>query len=322
LRTVLIAAALLMGGGRSQALAWGCDAHRAIAIVTAQLLGSTAVQVRAALAASPIDPRLDRFCAPVPDDILADVSTWADDIRAVEPSTAPWHFINFPRSLGARISTHQRFCPGGACVVDAVVRQFDVLRTAGDRNLRASALRYIIHLIGDVHQPLHAITNGDRGGNCLPIAYFGQPPQQDANGNFTPNLHRVWDNDLIRTLMKARGLADARALAGSIASTGLPQNVPAEIPTTARVRSWARGSNTVARTVAYGRLPVNPPIESAAASRLLSCDENDHVGMRMAALHEAIGPQYEQASAPAIISQLRLAAVRLAAVLKAAFPER
>ena len=94
----------------------------------------------------------------------------------------------------------------------------------------------------------------------------------------------------------------------------------AAAPTAAAVNEWARAANRLARDVAYGRLPVKTPIEPGTAITLSSCDDNNHVARRLAGLHERIDAAYEQASTPVIVSQLRLAGERLAAVLKAAFP--
>ncbi len=321
LRATMLAMGLLVTAGGSEALAWGCDGHRAVAIVAQRLLSATAAnRVRAVLTASPVDPGLARFCAPVPADIIADVATWADDFRDTEPQTAAWHFIDFPRSFGSNTTSHESFCPGGDCVIDAIVKQFQVLRNSPDPTLKANALRFLIHFIGDIHQPLHTISNGDRGGNCVPVTYFMQPPQEGENGSFRPNLHGVWDTESIRRFMNREGLIDASALAARVAGGTLPSTVAPATPTTTRVRSWARDSNRLARTVTYGRLPVNPPMEPASAAMIASCNDNNQVSRRMEMLHERVDESYEQASVPAILSQLRLAGMRLAAVLRAAFP--
>jgi len=314
-------------GGASNAFAWGCDGHQAVALIAERLLGSTTTAVRVVLNGSPVDPGLKRFCNPVPSDILADVSTWADDVVAVDPATAGWHFIDFPRAIGAVAGSHEQYCPRGDCAIDAIVTQFKVLTTSRDPQSRANALRFIVHLVGDIHQPLHAITNGDRGGNCLPITYFGQRPQEDEKGNFNLNLHRVWDSDAIRVLMREHGLRDAAALADHVNSR-LPSTLVARTPTVAEVESWARATNALARTVAYGRLPVPPPVEpampsgastSSASPTLTTCAENNHVGRRMAALDEKLDAAYQAAIAPVILTQLRLGGEHLAGVLKAAF---
>ena len=321
IRSIALTVGLLIASGPSTAFAWSCDGHRAIVFVAERLLSAKTLRAaKAVLTASPPDPALRRSCNAVPSDVLADAATWADDYRDTDPGTASWHFINFPRSIGADTAAYEKYCPNGNCIVDAIVAQFQTLKISSDPKRRANALRFILHLVGDIHQPLHAITNGDRGGNCLPVTYFTEVPLEDDRHSFSPNLHRVWDGDSIRRVMSTHGLADARALAGNLAQSQMPQTVAAAAPTAAGVNEWARASNGLARDVAYGRLPVKTPVEPGAAITLSSCDDNNHVARRIAGLHERIDASYEQASVPVIVSQLRLAGLRLASVLKAAFP--
>ena len=204
-------------------------------------------------------------------------------------------------------------------VSDADVNTF-LVEGALDLALKGNALRYLIHFIGDLHQPLHTTTNGDRGGNCLPITHYDQAPREDELHNFRPNLHGVWDDGTIRRLMMTRGLVNSRALADYAVANGAQRAVNAQAPTTALVVSWARSVNALARRVTYGKLPVMVPMEPAETFSLSSCDDNNHASRRMAALAEKIDASYERASVPIILSELRLAAERLAAVLKAAFP--
>src|SRR5713226_5689174 len=233
--TLVLAMALLLSAGTTDAIAWGCDGHRAIVFIAERLLAPAALAAaRATLAASPVDPGLKRFCDPTPDDLIADVASWADDYRDTSPATSRWHFVDVPRSVALTVANEHTYCPGGNCVIDAIAAQFRALTTSSDAMVKANALRFIIHFVGDLHQPLHATTNGDRGGNCVPVTYYGRMPQENANGNgdYSPNLHGVWDSSTIRTLMSAKGLADARALAGYIvAQRALPAAVAAQTPT-------------------------------------------------------------------------------------------
>jgi hypothetical protein len=322
-RIAVLSVVLSALAGESQAWAWGCEGHQAIAIAAERLLPSqTRAVVNAVLAASPIDAALRRFCEPTPGSPLGDSATWADDFREVEPATGAWHFINFPRAVGAHTGDYKGFCApqasgGAGCVVDALVAQYQTLTTTRTPTLKANALRFIVHFAGDIHQPLHAITNGDRGGNCFPVTVLDQAPQEDDRHNWRPNLHGVWDVELVRGLMRARHLAGPSELATFIAAA----RANAEPPTAARVAGWARESNALARRIAYGKLPVTPPVEPARANTLASCDDNNHVASRMAALHERITPAYQAASEPAVVNQLRLAAERLASMLQAAFHE-
>jgi hypothetical protein len=291
-------------------------------MIAERLLSPAALgAIKAVLAASPVDAAIKPYCPPVPSDPIADSATWADDYRVLDPSTGGWHFIDFPLAVGKNTSDYKKYCPMGNCVIDAIVTQYHVMMTATDAKEKGNALRYIIHFVGDIHQPLHTTTNGDRGGNCLPITYFGQQSEEDARHNFRPNLHSVWDESTIRRLMSTQRLVDSRALADYVAMTNPPHPVSAKPPTTSRVTSWAGEANKLAIRVTYGRLPVKPPVEPASTFEMLSCDDNNHASQRMAALHEQIAEPYERASVPVIINQIRLAGERLAAVLKAAFPD-
>ena len=318
-----IVATMVVTCGRGDALAWGCHGHQAIAVLAERLLDAPALQaIKAVLDASPVDPSLRRNCETVPSDVVADASTWADDERAADPATASWHFVNLPRSIDSKTASAAPYCQRGGCVIDAVTTQFRALKTSRDPTGRANALRFILHLVGDVHQPLHAITNGDRGGNCFPVAYLARSPEEDERGTFSPNLHGVWDSGLIATLMKAHGLSDARALAGYLARQGpFPATVTASAPTTSSVTLWARDSHALARSVAYGRLPVAVPMESAMALPPTSCTGNHDVAHRLLALRVRLGEPYELAAETAIVGRLRLASMRLAGVLKSVFSE-
>ena len=123
---------------------------------------------------------------------LADVAPWADEIRndpaqrALWRATAPLHYINFSDSA-CRYRAN-RDCAGGRCIVAGIERNMRVL---GDRRRsdaeRGQALRLLVHLVGDVHQPLHAGYRRDRGGN-------GYQVQWKKRGT---NLHRVWDSPVL-----------------------------------------------------------------------------------------------------------------------------
>ena len=90
---------------------------------------------------------------------LASVSTWADEHR--NPKTAPRHYVNFPR--GNCSFEPERDCPEGQCVVRAIDEQVKVLKSGAEDELKLKALKYLVHFVGDVHQPLHAGYGDDRG---------------------------------------------------------------------------------------------------------------------------------------------------------------
>lgn len=134
---------------------------------------------------------------------LASVAGWADLIRDDRPETARWHFVNIP--FEASHYDPKRDCAApkpGDCVVAAVERFRRVLgsRTRTDSE-REEALKFLVHLIADLHQPLHAADRADRGGNDLPVTFFGEEIQ---SGDRPWNLHAVWDGGLI----ERTGLSD------------------------------------------------------------------------------------------------------------------
>ena len=156
------------------ALAWGVQGHHVVAAM-AQARLSPAARDEA-----------NRLLALEPGASLLSVSTWADEQRSTE--TAPWHYVNFPR--GQCAYTPERDCPDGQCVVGAIERQNEVLRSRAPDSERLLALKFVVHLVADVHQPLHAGHGDDRGGNTYQLQAFLQGS----------NLHAVWDLWLIRAL--------------------------------------------------------------------------------------------------------------------------
>ena len=141
------------------ASAWGCRGHQTVAFLAEKHLTPEAKQMfQALLTDNPIDPQLKRFCGNTQTDVFADAATWADDERTKAPNTAPWHFIDIP--LGAKRNQVHESCGSTGCVTQAIVDQLAILndKTAAAAD-RASALRFIIHFVGDLHQPLHATTN-------------------------------------------------------------------------------------------------------------------------------------------------------------------
>jgi hypothetical protein len=115
---------------------------------------------------------------------LASISTWADDTRT--PSTAAWHYVNLPRDSGCRYDA-ARDCPDGQCVVAAIERQHKVLMSTAPDVDRLKVLKYVVHFVADVHQPLHAGFADDKGGNTYQVQGFGRGT----------NLHALWDTKLI-----------------------------------------------------------------------------------------------------------------------------
>jgi len=154
------------------AVAWGPEAHRLVASLAERQL---AVASRA---------DAHRLLSLQPGATLVSISTEADDTRTA--ATAPWHYVNIARDADCRYDA-ARDCAGGQCVVSAIETQIGVLSSAASDLDRLQALKYLVHLVADLHQPLHAAFADDRGGNRYQVQAFGAGT----------NLHAVWDVGLI-----------------------------------------------------------------------------------------------------------------------------
>lgn len=169
LRRFLLAVLLL--GAAVSAHAWGRDVHRLVAeLATERLTPAASAEV-------------DRLLASEPGATLASIATWADEVRS--PTIAAWHYVNFRQ--GEPCVYTEALCPAGACVVAAIDRQAGVLASSAADDHRLKALKYVVHFVADLHQPLHAGFFEDRGGNRFQVQAFGRGT----------NLHAVWDTGLI-----------------------------------------------------------------------------------------------------------------------------
>jgi S1/P1 Nuclease len=288
--------------------AWGCKGHEVIALVAEQHLNPHAKAITFGILGDwPANGNLPRYCRATGDP-LADASTWADDERQVRPETAAWHYIDLPR--GASESDLARYCPAPeGCILSALTEQLRILRdrSAGPA-ARADALRFLIHFVGDIHQPLHAITNNDLGGNCVPVTFFGQRPEESParRGSFHPNLHSIWDTDILERMSPGQSPSDVAKDLETKFRSGISR-WQAQPPSFA---AWAWESHELAERVAYGQLPHPIPIE--APRRVTTCAE---VAGRMLRLDENLADPYQNAAAPVVDEQLAKAGARLAALL-------
>jgi len=115
------------------------------------------------------------------------------------PADEQRHYINLP--FTARYNRAQH-CPDGICSIETLLAQRAIL---ADRRAplpqRAVALAWVAHLVGDLHQPLHAGQLEDRGGNLTCAVWMGEPSQRiSSDGKVTcsgANLHAVWDSKLL-----------------------------------------------------------------------------------------------------------------------------
>jgi S1/P1 Nuclease len=170
-RHIVAAAALLILFVMPNSVwAWGRIGHRVAARMAEARLTPAAIAAVHAL----LGPGVS----------LADASTWADEEQEV-PESSRWHYVNVP----IRETRYDaRYCPSRGCVVSKI-EEFErtLLNPKAGRLQKQQALKFLIHFIADLHQPLHVGDNNDQGGNLLQVRFF----------NDGSNLHRVWDSQVM-----------------------------------------------------------------------------------------------------------------------------
>lgn len=154
------------------AQAWSAFGHRLVAVLAQDQLSD------------PARAQLDALLAQEPGADIGTIASWPDEIRA-QPGyehTGPYHYVNFKDGSCQYVAA--RDCAGDACVIEALPKYEAVLadRRRPDAQ-RLIALKFVVHLVGDVHQPFHAGNRDDRGGNQFQVRV----------GKQGTNLHGVWD---------------------------------------------------------------------------------------------------------------------------------
>lgn len=273
-------------GFPTAALAWGGEGHE---IVAALARGYLTPQVR---------EKVDQMLATDQDTLTAhdmlSESNWADRYRSDHKETGEWHYVDieldhpdlkeacfgFPvaDSVASQGAAHD-------CVVNKVsefTRELASPATpAGERLL---ALKFLLHFVGDMHQPLHDVDNHDKGGNCVLLSLGG--PRQ-------VNLHSYWDTVVVQGLGD-----DSRAVAETLAHRITSENKadwekgdPA---------SWALEGFRVAQSVVYtigskpgcasDPTPIGLPPGYDTTAREVAAVQLEKAGVRLAAiLNRALG---------------------------------
>ncbi len=215
--TALLSLLLLaIAGLPSPALAWGFTGHRLVArLAEPDLQPRTRAQIQSLLEGES-------------DPTLAGIANWADKLRDTDPAlgkaTSRWHYIN----LGEQACTYVReqSCADGNCVVEALRAQTAILAdTQRSKAERLQALKFVVHFSGDVHQPLHAGFEHDRGGNDVQTNFEGKGS----------NLHSVWDSGLLRS----RGL-DEDAYVVALRALPVSEHLDVSLPPQSNL--WAEES--------------------------------------------------------------------------------
>ncbi|WP_461452067.1 S1/P1 nuclease [Mucilaginibacter sp.] len=119
---------------------------------------------------------------------LADVSSWADDIRQDYPETGSWHFVNLPLGLSFPDFEKQVQSMQTGNVYNSILRcVHDLKDNNTSQRKKVEALKFLVHFVGDAHQPMHVSRAEDKGGNTIMLTY---------NNEYT-NLHSIWDSKLL-----------------------------------------------------------------------------------------------------------------------------
>ena len=294
----------------SATLAWGCKGHQTVALIAEKHLTPEAKQfVQKLLTENPIDPKLNRYCGGASRDQLADASTWADDVRG-ERKNGPWHYIDIPR--GSQRGPLEPYCGQEGCVTRAISEQVAILKDAkAEGAKRAEALRYIIHFVGDLHQPLHTITNADEGGTCAPIKYFRRNAREH-NHSFSPNLHSVWDTAIPER--DAEG-ADAAEYAETL-DAQFAADIEGWKKAGIHVDEWVWEGFDFAENVVYGAL--TPKIAIEPNVPVHSCSDDNNIGERLLRQNITAGEAYQERAAPVAEKRITEGGVRLAMILNEA----
>ena len=155
---------------------WGREGHQVIATVAEGHLDETTKVMIQSL---------------IGNNHLYSIASWADDIRKERRETAPWHYVNIPMESRYDAS---RDCPAPkSCVVEKISEFLKVLTDKkASREQRAEALKFAVHLVADVHQPMHPVKEA-AGGNGIHVSLL----RSTRCGPYECNLHGVWDTSLI-----------------------------------------------------------------------------------------------------------------------------
>jgi nuclease S1 len=210
----------------SVVLGWGYEGHEIIALIAERYMTKSALSTASRL----IDGAT-----------IDEVASWAISYRRDHPETGPWHYINIPLADSQIDTAHE--CSGGNCVIGKTEQFLAVLRDPrASHQEKAEALEFVVHFVGDLHQPLHDEDDGDVGGNLRHVIFDGR----------RDNLHWIWDTGLLRDINQ-----NPRAFAAELESH--ITNEERKEWESGSIEDWALDAHRIARRVAYGDLSKGHP---------------------------------------------------------------
>jgi hypothetical protein len=290
----------------SRCLAWGEVGHRVVArIAASQLTPAARANVARILGVQNTTAAVAAA--------LADAAEWPDAVaRAKYPQSVVWHFIDL--GLKPNPAKDGPLWLNGDTAFARIVKYFGTVKArTRDELERGSDLKFLVHLVGDIHQPLHGATDQDRGGNCLAVVFATKAGPM----SLPTELHAAWDRGLVEDRLGKNNVTIAQQLVQARAA-----QVPALLKTAAdavkaspsqAVRGWISESHAVAVTQIYPAL--DPPVP-AFETRTVSADCHDAAAVFKGQTWK-IKPAAVGADIVIIDDRLLLAGVRLAALLNA-----
>jgi S1/P1 Nuclease len=306
--SAVILLSMSVGLSTRQGFAWGDEGHKIVAHVAEHYLTDTSRQRILQLLKE--DQKKDYYSRECPQaqsvgDYMACVASWADRVRPDRPETALWHYVDIPNHPKPGTSATYdpvRDCPptrDGDCVILAV-EQFKAMlmkpEAAGgrDKQRRIEAVKFIIHFVGDLHQPLHSADNDDKGGNDVKVFWLGN---EFSNGEkrYEWNLHSVWDSGIVSKTNPSADESVARLLAALA-------NVDIKAMQKGTVVDWANEAHVIALKSVYNDKFLTKKIKGADGT-----------------LKVDLGQEYYNSGKDIVDLQLERAGVRLARVLNELF---
>jgi hypothetical protein len=268
---------------------WWENGHRTTARLAAYYLSPAASARLAAILNVPNTPESVA-------DALAVASTWPDEIKKERPDTAAWHYIDI--ALQDSKDQIPERCPERNCVtarIEIFSQQLINDRNAADPAVDLDALRFLVHFLGDIEQPLHASSDADLGGNCEPLAEIYETAK---------NLHALWDGPLVNDVNASDRLlaADLKQELDTFSEGRLKHM------SQGTADDWAWESHKLAEKEIYQRLKIPKAPLLFPASCKVAPEEitSDKI---------TVDPAYVAAMKPFVRLQLERAGLRLARLL-------
>lgn len=262
----------------SNAFAWGAQGHRITGSIAEQRLTPAAKrEIRRLMGGTDLGSYA----------LYMDTNKVA--LSKSVPGSREWHYDD--KRVCAAEASLKDYCPGGNCASKQILRNY---RTLIDQHSSDEEKKFgiyvLVHIIGDIHQPLHAADHDDRGGNDILVKV------PIGNDLVETNLHSAWDTEFVRAALKE---TDTRKIARSLVNNAKPGEIASY-----KVGSpgkWIAESHELADQFAYQKLPQ------------FACGDAEFAAERL-----DLSTDYANEAIQAVPTLLLKGGVRIAAVLNRA----